>query len=207
MKQFGFTVWLTGLPSAGKSTLANHLQKELDELGLAVEVLDGDEVRQRLTNGLGFTKEDREENIRRIAYVAKLLTRVGAVAITAAISPYQESRKRARTEIGRVIEVYVQCPLSVCIQRDVKGLYAKAIKGEITNFTGISDPYDPPTNPDVVVHTDKESIEESLNKILDTLALLAYIPPRPAQAVSTNETGGHIRKSVAVTGILSGSSI
>lgn len=196
MKQAGFTVWFTGLPSSGKSTLANLLQRELDELGFPVEVLDGDEVRKRLTKGLGFTREDRDENIRRIAYVAKLLTRVGAVAITAAISPYQESRQRARTEIGRVIEVYVQCPLSVCIQRDVKGLYAKAIKGEIPNFTGISDPYEPPTNPEVVVHTDKESIEESLNKILDKLAKLNCISPRPTRSVIKDEHDGHAEKGV-----------
>jgi adenylylsulfate kinase len=169
MKSLGFTVWLTGLPSSGKSTLARLLKEELDQAGFPVEVLDGDEVRQRLTKGLGFSKQDREENILRIAYVAKLLTRVGAVAITAAISPYQASRERAKLEIGRVIEVYVKCPLSVCMQRDVKGLYAKAIKGQIQNFTGISDPYEPPTNPHVVVNTDTESIEESLTKILDGL--------------------------------------
>ena len=176
MKSLGFTVWLTGLPSSGKSTLARLLKEELDEAGFPVEVLDGDEVRQRLTKGLGFSREDREENIRRIAYVAKLLTRVGAVAITAAISPYEESRQRARVEIGRTLEVYVHCPLPVCIQRDVKGLYAKAINGEIKNFTGISDPYEPPTNPDVVVSTEKETIEESLKKIIDGLQKLRFIP-------------------------------
>jgi adenylylsulfate kinase len=188
MKSPGFTVWLTGLPSSGKSTLARLLKEELDEAGFPVEVLDGDEVRQRLTKGLGFSKEDREENIRRIAYVAKLLTRVGAVAITAAISPYQESRERAKTEIGRMIEVHVKCPLSVCIQRDVKGLYAKAIKGEITNFTGISDPYEPPGNPDVVVQTDRESIGESLNKIMQALVKLNCIPERIV-SVPTEDNG------------------
>jgi len=176
MKQVGFTVWFTGLPSSGKTTLANLLQKELDELGFPVEVLDGDEVRQRLTKGLGFTKEDRDENIRRIAYVAKLLTRVGAVAITAAISPYREARERAKVEIGRVIEVFVHCPLPVCIQRDVKGLYAKAMRGEIKNLTGISDPYEAPTDPDVVVNTDRESMEESLDKILQVLLKMNCIP-------------------------------
>ncbi len=163
MKRQGFTVWLTGIPSSGKSTLARMLQRELDEAGLAVEVLDGDEIRQRLAKGLGFSKEDRDENVRRIAYVSKLLTRVGGVAITAAISPYRESRERARAEIGNFVEVYVNCPLQVCMQRDVKGPYAKALQGEITNFTGISDPYEPPMRPDVIVHTDRESHEASLS--------------------------------------------
>ena len=192
MKSPGFTVWLTGLPSSGKSTLARLLKEELDEAGFPVEVLDGDEVRQRLTKGLGFSREDREENIRRIAYVAKLLTRVGAVAITAAISPYQESRERAKAEIGRMIEVHVKCPLSVCIQRDVKGLYARAIKGEITNFTGISDPYEAPRNPDVVVHTDKESIGESLNTIMQALLDLKCIPGRSVSTpTGNNDSSGN----------------
>jgi adenylylsulfate kinase len=177
MKSIGFTVWLTGLPSSGKTTLARLLKEELDGAGFPVEVLDGDEVRQRLTNGLGFSRKDREENIARIAYVSNLLTRVGAIVVTAAISPYQASRERAKQEIGRMVEVYVNCPLPVCIQRDVKGLYAKAIRGEINNFTGISDPYEPPVNPDVVVHTERESIEESLMKIMEALASLNYIPP------------------------------
>ncbi len=176
MKQQGFAVWFTGLPSSGKSTLARMLQMELDEAGFAVEVLDGDEVRKRLTKGLGFSREDRDENIRRIAYVAKLLTRVGAVAITAAISPYQESRERARAEIGNFVEIYVDCPLSVCMQRDVKGLYAKAVRGEVPNFTGISDPYEPPVQPEVVVHTERESPEESLRKIIDKLVALDMAP-------------------------------
>ena len=175
MRRQGFTVWFTGLPSSGKTTLSSLLRDQLEELGLPVQVLDGDEMRQRLTKGLGFTKEDRYENISRIAYVAKLLTRVGGVAIAAAISPYREMRDRARAEIGNFVEVHVSCPLAVCMQRDVKGLYTRAMKGEITNFTGISDPYEPPTNPEIVVHTEKESIEESLNKILTHLASQGYI--------------------------------
>lgn len=171
----GFTVWFTGLPSSGKTTLSSLLRDQLEEIGLPVQVLDGDEMRQRLTKGLGFTKEDRYENISRISYVAKLLTRVGGVAIAAAISPYREMRERARTEIGNFVEVHVNCPLAVCMQRDVKGLYARAMKGEITNFTGISDPYEPPVNPEVVVSTEKESVEESLNKILSKLVALRYI--------------------------------
>jgi adenylyl-sulfate kinase len=151
------------------------LEKELQARGRAVEVLDGDEVRQRLTKGLGFSREDRNENIRRIAYVAKLLTRVGGVAITAAISPYRELRDKARDEIVNFVEVYVNCPLEVCIRRDVKGLYKKALNGEIPNFTGISDPYEPPLHHDVVVGTDLESPEASLRKILDRLIELGYL--------------------------------
>jgi len=191
MKRQGFTLWLTGLPSSGKSTLAGILRSELDQLGYPVEVLDGDEVRQRLTKGLGFTKEDRDENIRRIAYVAKLLTRVGAVAIAAAISPYREIRDRARTEIGNFVEIHVNCSLAVCMQRDVKGLYAKAMRGEVKNFTGISDPYEPPLNPEIVVYTEKESAEESLNRIMERLVALGYIAPDSLRSARSakKETG------------------
>ena len=189
MKQQGFAVWFTGLPSSGKSTLARMLERELDEAGYAVEVLDGDEVRKRLTKGLGFSKEDRDENIRRIAYVAKLVTRVGGVAITAAISPFIEARDRARAEIGNFVEVYVHCPLHVCMQRDVKGLYAKAVRGEIANFTGISDPYEQPVQAEVTVHTERESREESLRKILEKLSALNCIPDRLVQRVTKGEPG------------------
>jgi adenylylsulfate kinase len=173
----GFTVWFTGLPSAGKSTLARLLEKELVAQGWPVEVLDGDEVRQRLSRGLGFSKADRDENIRRIAYVAHLITRCGGVAITCAISPYQALREEARREIGRFVEVYVKCPLEVCIARDVKGLYAKALRGEIQAFTGISDPYEPPLYPEVVVETDQESPAESVAIIVRRLEELGYLDP------------------------------
>ena len=176
MRQKGFTIWFTGLPSSGKSTLARLVQQALDEVGLDVVVLDGDEIRQRLSKDLGFSKEGREENIRRIAYVAKLLTRIGGIAIVAAISPYRESRDRARMEIGDFVEVFVDCPLPVCMQRDVKGLYLKANRGEIKNFTGISDPYEPPADPDIFVRTDQESPEACLKKILAKLAELRYFP-------------------------------
>ncbi len=172
----GFTVWFTGLPSSGKSTLARMLEDVLRDRGFHVEVLDGDEVRLRLSKGLGFSKEDRDENIRRIAYVAKVITRCGAVAITCAISPYREIRNEAREEIGRFVEVYVKCDLEECIRRDVKGLYKKAIKGEIKNFTGISDPYEEPLNPEIVVETHKETPQESLDKIISGLTRLGYIP-------------------------------
>lgn len=177
----------TGLPSSGKSTSARMLQSELDEVGFAVEVLDGDELRQRLGKGLGFSKEDRDENIRRVSFVAKLLTRVGGVAITAAISPYQESRERARAEIGNFVEVYVHCPLHVCLQRDVKGLYAKAVRGEIPNFTGISDPYEPPVQPEVIVHTERESHEEGLSKILEKLVALNCVPAQGVRRLTKDK--------------------
>lgn len=172
----GFTVWFTGLPSSGKSTLARLLEGRLTQQGCRVEVLDGDEVRQRLSRGLGFSKADRDENIRRIAYVAKLITRCGGTAITCAISPYREVREEARREIGQFVEVYVKCPLDVCIARDVKGLYAKALRGEIPNFTGLSDPYEEPLNPEITLETDREGPEESAAKVLRRLEELAYLP-------------------------------
>jgi adenylyl-sulfate kinase len=168
----GFTVWFTGLPGAGKTTLARLLEGKLRQLGLQVEVLDGDEVRKRLTKGLGFTREDREENIRRIAYVANLLSKVGAVAIVAAISPYAQSREKVRTEIENFVEVFVKCSLETCIERDPKGLYAKAQRGEISHFTGISDPYEEPKNPEIIVETDQEQPDECLMKILSQLEKL-----------------------------------
>jgi adenylyl-sulfate kinase len=172
----GFTVWFTGLPSSGKSTLARMVEDVLKDRGFHVEVLDGDEVRLRLSKGLGFSKEDRDENIRRIAYVAKVVTRCGAVAITCAISPYRDIRNEARAEIGRFVEVYVKCDLEECIRRDVKGLYKKALSGEIKNFTGISDPYEEPLNPEIVVETHKETHQESVYKIISGLTRLGYIP-------------------------------
>ena len=172
----GFTVWFTGLSGSGKTTLARMLEKELQDRGLHVEVLDGDEIRLRLSKGLGFSKEDRDENIRRISYVAKIATRCGAVAITCAISPYREIRDEARTEIGRFVEVFVKCDLEECIKRDVKGLYKKALSGEIKNFTGVSDPYEEPSNPELVVETHKETHEESLTKIMACLMDLGYLP-------------------------------
>jgi adenylyl-sulfate kinase len=177
LEQRGFTLWLTGLPSSGKSTLAELIAKRLRTAGQPVELLDGDEVRLRLSKGLGFSKEDRDENIRRIAYVARLLTRVGAVAITAAISPYRDVREEARKEIGNFVEVYVKCPLEECVRRDVKGLYRKAIGGEIPRFTGISDPYEPPESPEVIVETDREAPEDSAERILGALRRLGYLRP------------------------------
>lgn len=144
-------------------------------MGFHTEVLDGDEVRLRLSKGLGFSKEDRDENIRRIAYVASIITRCGGVAITCAISPYREIRDEARKEIGRFVEIYVKCPIDECIKRDVKGLYKRAISGEIANFTGISDPYEEPLQPEITLETNIETMDESVEKILRALKTLGYI--------------------------------
>lgn len=171
----GFTVWMTGLPSSGKSTLAELLAKELQGKGFPVVNLDGDEVRKRLSKGLGFSKEDRDENIRRISYVARVASDMGGVAITSAISPYRAIRDEARAEIPNFLEVFVSCPVEVCIERDVKGMYKKALAGEIKGFTGIDDPYEEPLNPELVVHTDKETEQESIDKLLEALAKAGYL--------------------------------
>ncbi|MBI3900356.1 MAG: adenylyl-sulfate kinase [Gammaproteobacteria bacterium] len=175
----GLTLWFTGLSGAGKSTLSVPVAALLAEHGHQVEVLDGDEVRTHLSKGLSFSKEDRDTNIRRIGWVAKTLSKHGIVAITAAISPYREIRDEVRTSIEKAgagfVEVFVTCPIDVLAERDVKGLYKKAIAGEIKHFTGVSDPYEPPTNPDVVVDSSKESIDQSIRKIADKLKTLGYL--------------------------------
>lgn len=172
----GFTLWFTGLPSSGKSTLARRVEEILLERGMNVEVLDGDEVRENLSKGLGFSKEDRDTNIRRIGFVAKLLSRNGVVAITAAISPYKDVRDEMRRAIGRFVEVYVQCPIDVLKERDVKGLYKKALAGEIKHFTGVDDPYEAPVKPEILIESEKETVEESAAKIIRTLEVMALIP-------------------------------
>ena len=165
----GFCIWFTGLSGAGKSTLSQALREVLVSKGRNVEILDGDEVRENLSKGLGFSREDRDTNIRRIGYVCHLLSRNGVISISAAISPYRSVRDENRKRIGNFIEVFVKCPLDVLIERDVKGLYKKALAGEIKNFTGVSDPYEDPLHPEIVVATDKESIEESVQKIISYL--------------------------------------
>ena len=170
MSEKGFTLWFTGLSGSGKSTLAQYLTPKLIELGKKVEVLDGDEVRENLSKGLGFSKEDRDTNIRRIGYVANMLSRNGCVSITAAISPYTSVRDEVRAGCqAKFVEVYVECPLEVVEERDTKGLYKKARQGIIKNFTGISDPYEAPESPEVRVNTSEESIEQSADKILEYL--------------------------------------
>ncbi|HLJ66970.1 MAG TPA: adenylyl-sulfate kinase [Chloroflexota bacterium] len=180
MQQQGFTLWFTGLSGAGKSTLANIVQQRLEDMGRYVELLDGDEIRTNLSQGLGFSKEDRDTNIRRITFVAKLLSRNGVVAITAAISPYRETRDRARREIANFVEVFVDCPLAVCEERDVKGLYKKARSGEIPHFTGVSDPYEAPLEAEITVHTDYGTPEETAEVILSRLGELGYVQYAPA---------------------------
>lgn len=182
----GFTIWFTGLSGAGKSTLSAPVAAELTAQGYKVEILDGDEVRTHLSKGLSFSKEDRDTNIRRIGWVAKTLSKHGVVAITAAISPYRDVRNEVRGWIENAgagfIEVYVHCPIEVLAERDVKGLYKKAIAGEIKHFTGVSDPYEPPTNPDVTVDSSRESIDESVRKIVAKLTELGYLPQHALRA-------------------------
>jgi len=169
MTDQGFILWFTGLSGSGKSTLAAYLTPILRERGKNVEVLDGDEVRENLSKGLGFSKEDRDTNIRRIGYVANLLSRNGVCAITAAISPYRSIRGEVRGMATNFVEIFVEAPLAVVEERDTKGLYKKAREGIIKNFTGISDPYEEPASAEVVVHTGDESIEQSASRILDFL--------------------------------------
>ncbi len=176
MEQQGFTLWFTGLSGSGKTTLARGVERILRDRGLRVEVLDGDIIRTNLSKGLGFSKEDRDTNIKRIGFVCKLLSRNGVVAIASAISPYREIRDYVRRQIGRFVEVCCRCPLDVLVERDVKGLYEKALAGEIDKFTGVSDPYEEPLNPEVVVDTDRETIEQSVAKIIAKLEQLGYIP-------------------------------
>src|SRR5215217_8792904 len=173
----GFTLWFTGLSGAGKTTISGILETELRERGSRLEILDGDIVRENLSKGLGFSKEDRDINIRRIAFVADLLSRNGVPVITAAISPYAEIRDEARQLMGdRFVEVFVEASVDTCAERDVKGLYAKAFSGEIKEFTGVSDPYEAPENPEVVCDTESESAEESAERLLAYLEQRDLIP-------------------------------
>jgi len=171
----GFTLWFTGLSGAGKSTLAAAVSAELRGRGIPVEVLDGDEVRQNLSKGLGFSREDRDTNIRRIGYVAKLLARNGVAVITAAISPYRAIRDEVREEIGAFVEVYVKASLDECIRRDTKGLYARALAGEIPQFTGVSDPYEEPLAAELVIDTEREEVADSASRVVDRLLELGHL--------------------------------
>ncbi len=185
MANNGFTIWFTGLSGSGKSTLSEVIEQRLKARGRNVEVLDGDVVRTHLSKGLGFSREDRDTNIKRIGFVCGLLTRNDVVCISAAIAPYREARDWARKEIGNFVEIYVKCPIEVCRQRDVKGLYKLVDEGKIKNFTGVDDPYEEPLYPELVVETDKETVEESVTRIFAKLAELGYLE---SEEVSEDES-------------------
>jgi adenylyl-sulfate kinase len=187
----GFTLWLTGLPGSGKSTLARAAHAALVDAGHRVEILDGDQVRKKLSPGLGFSKQDRDENVRRIGFVARLLARNGVVAIAAVVSPYRETRDEIRREHeAPFIEVFVDCPIDELVRRDPKGLYAKALRGELPHFTGISDPYELPVAPAVHVRTATESVEESLSRVLGGLISRGLAVSTNAAPVASGASGG-----------------
>ena len=198
----GFTLWFTGLSGSGKTTLADKCQEILLERGMNVEVLDGDVIRTNLSKGLGFSKEDRDINIRRVGFVCNLLTRNGVAAIAACISPYKAIRDENRAMIGRFVEVYCEAPLQALADRDPKGLYKKAMAGEIKGFTGVDDPYEAPEKPEVVVHTAAESVDESVNKIIRTLELMGYIPAADSQQEYSEEEEAEIRKRLSDLGYI-----
>ena len=171
----GFTVWFTGLPCSGKSTIASALTEKLKKLSTKVESLDADVIRGRFWPELGYSKDDRDKNITRATHLATLLTRNGVAVVASFVSPYREMREYARQEIGNFIEIYAKCPLEVCKARDTRGMYKKALAGEISEFTGISDPYEEPLQPDVLIESDHENIEEAVNRILDKLGQVGYL--------------------------------
>jgi adenylyl-sulfate kinase len=174
--QKGFVMWFTGLSGAGKTTVSTPLAEQLRARGLKIERLDGDVVRQSLTRDLGFSKEDRDKNIERVTFVAKLLSRNEVGVLASFISPYRETRAMIQRETTNFIEVFVNAPLEVCAERDVKGMYAKAFAGEIKNFTGVSDPYEEPLNPDIILNTHEETVEESIARCIAYLEEHGYIP-------------------------------
>jgi adenylylsulfate kinase len=177
----GFTLWFTGLSGSGKTTISELVERELRNRERPVEVLDGDIVRTNLSKGLSFSRDDRNINVLRIGFVANLLTRNGVGVVVSAISPYKEARDQVRRRIVDFVEVFVDAPLEVCADRDVKGLYKKAFSGEIKQFTGVSDPYEPPNAPDLVLKTDEESPDESAQKVIEKLEFFGYLWPREAQ--------------------------
>jgi adenylylsulfate kinase len=172
----GFVLWLTGLSGAGKSTVAAKLGPVLAERGHRVELLDSDEVRTNLCQELGFSRADRDTNIARIGYVAGKLAKHGVAVLVAAISPYREARDQVRAQVENFVEVHVAAPVAICAERDVKGLYAKALAGEIQNFTGVSDPYEPPLEPEIVLHTEAQSVDESVHQIITWLETNRFTP-------------------------------
>ena len=203
MEQKGFTVWFTGLSGSGKSAIADEVARILIHRKMKVERLDGDIVRKSLTRDLGFSKEDRDKNIERVTFVGKLLSRNGVATIISFISPYREKRDAARKETTNFIEVFAKCPLEVLIERDAKGLYKKALKGEIENFTGVSDPYEDPVNPEIVCETDKQTLDESVNVVIKWLEEKDFIP-RPEEKTEeiTEKEEEEIKKRLEMLGYL-----
>jgi adenylyl-sulfate kinase len=200
MSQQGFTLWFTGLSGAGKTTLARLVEGELRLREHKVEVLDGDIIRTNLSKGLGFSKEDRDTNIRRIGFVCGLLTRNDVVAIAAAISPYREVREELRNEIGAFIEVFVKCPISVLAERDVKGLYKRALAGELKNFTGVDDPYEEPLAAEVVVETDRETPQQSAARIIAKLEEMGLVAQATEPAGYSEEDEEEVRRRLEALG-------
>lgn len=198
----GFCLWFTGLSGAGKTTVSKLVAQKLRDRGKKVEVLDGDVVRQNLSKGLGFSKEDRDTNIRRIGFVCHLLSRNGIVAIGAAISPYKAIRNENRKLIGDFIEVYARCSMNVLMQRDIKGLYKKAMAGEIKDFTGVNDPYEPPDNPEVVFDSDKETPQESALKIMAKIEELGYLEVEKTASGYTKEEEEKVNERLKALGYL-----
>lgn len=194
----GATLWFTGLPSSGKSTIAREVFQRLLDRGLPVELLDGAEVRESLSRGLSFSKEDREEHIRRIGYVAKLLSRNGVIAICAAVSPYRATRDEVRRNTTHFVEIYVECPVEVAEKRDRDGWYARARRGEVQDFTGVNAPYEPPTSPEVHIRSDQESVDEAATRVLARLEDLELIPRVDDEEKAREE----IRKRLAALGYL-----
>jgi adenylyl-sulfate kinase len=194
----GATLWFTGLPCSGKTTLARLVEAAVRQRGRKVEILDGDVVRTHLSKGLGFSREDRETNLRRIGFVAKLLARNGVIAIVAAVSPYRDVRDAVRADIEDFVEVYVKCPVDVCMTRDVKGMYKQALEGKIKEFTGVSDPYEEPLNPEIVVETDREAPEASATRIMCRLEALELIQPVSSSGYSLEEEAEVTRRLEAL---------
>jgi adenylyl-sulfate kinase len=202
VEQKGVTIWFTGMSGSGKTALAIPLEEKLRQRGLKVERLDGDIVRQSLTRDLGFSKEDRDKNIERVTFVAKLLTRNGVAVLCSFISPYRAVRAKVKEEVGNFVEVYCYAPLETLIERDVKGWYKKALAGEVKDFTGISAPYEEPEDPDVRIDSSTETIEESLDKILRTLEQLRYVPPAEEPEPYTADEEAEVEARLAALGYL-----
>jgi adenylyl-sulfate kinase len=196
----GATLWFTGLPASGKSTIAREVHRRLLERGVPSELLDGTEVRESLSRGLGFSHDDREEHLRRIGYVAKLLSRNGVIAICAAVSPYRATRDEIRRNTANFVEIFVECPIDVAERRDQEGVYARARRGEIPEFTGISAPYEPPTAAEVHIRSDQESVDAAALKVMHTLELLRIISASPESERAAQED--EIRRRLAALGYL-----